>query len=180
MKKLFILWIFFLAGTFYLMSQLMTLEHQIAQESSPPFNYIEFEIPPDLKYSKNLFQSFHDKNLVGKVQESLDVDFWYIPFYVGMTILGWILLLKTFKVDKNWILIAIAVLAILAGGLDYFENKNLEYCLSNWNIESVENAAFYAKIKFAIILPLLLALILGWIFFLGKKIFSKFKKASNN
>lgn len=177
MKGLYLLWAILVLGTLYISNILMQIENEVGAKTEPSFNYIDFEIAKDRPFSKKLFASIHENNFTGQVQRSLDVDFWYIFLYVGSGVLGAILLLKQFKIESSWIFIVIAILGIVAGVCDSIENKNLENLLSNWDTAAaegaVEKAASFAKIKFAIILPLIGITLLGWIYFLGKKLIMK-------
>ena len=175
MKRLYFFWVILLIGTFYIMFQMQAINDGLKNKTTPEFDIIKFEIPPTLEYSDSLFQSIKKVGVTNEVKSTLHWDNYYIPFYVGATILGWILLLKNFKIEKKWLFGLISILAIVAGICDYVENGALESLLENWETSNVEKAALFAKIKFGIILPLLGIVLLGWLFYLGKKIFSKFQ-----
>ncbi|MFK8010168.1 MAG: hypothetical protein AB8H03_27690 [Saprospiraceae bacterium] len=173
MKILNIIFGILFLGTIYYAVYLGNLQTVLAEKTNPEFNYLTFEMAPDRDFSKALFASIHENGMVGTAQETLDEDVWFILFYVSSTVLGWIILLKNFKVTKNWLFILIAVLGIVAGVCDTIENGHLTSLLANWesaaSAGSVEKASFFAKIKFAIITPLALGGLLGWIYFFGKK-----------
>jgi len=169
MKNLYLLWIFFLMGTFYIMFQMSSIEKTYKDKTDPKFDIIKFEIPPDMEYSQKIFASIKENGFTDKVKATLQWDNWFIPFYVGATILGWILLLKNFGVHKVLLFALIADFAIAAGVLDYLENRNLLHCLDEWSEDAVKRAALFAKIKFAIILPMIGSVLLGWIYFFWKK-----------
>lgn len=109
--------------------------------------------------------SIHQNNLAAKAQESIDVDYWFIFFYVGLAILSALLLLKKMKIKRQWIYILIAALGVTAGVCDVLENGYLSALLTDWTAAAgdgaVENAAFFARIKFAIIIPLFGVIVLG-------------------
>lgn len=177
MKVAYLLWAILILGTLYIGNILMNIESEVGTKTEPAFNYIDFEMAEDRPFSKRLFASIHENDFAQQVQRSLDVDFWFIFFYVGSAVLGTILLLKQFKIESNWIFIIIAILGITAGVCDFIENKNLENLLANWDEAAtngaVEKAANFAKVKFAIIIPLVGFGLLGWIYFLGKKLMMK-------
>jgi len=180
MKILNIVFGILLLGTVYYIFYLSNLETVLAEKTNPAFNYLTFEMAPDREFSKSLFASIHKNGMTATAQETLDEDVWFILFYVSTTILGWIILLKKFEVNKNWLFILIAILGIVAGVCDTIENGHLADLLTDWesaaNNGSVEKASFFAKIKFAIITPMALGGLLGWIYFFGKKGFGFFKK----
>ncbi len=173
MKVLNIIFGILLLGTVYYATYLGNLQTILAEKTNPEFNYLTFEMAPDREFSKSLFASIHENGMAATAQETLDEDVWFILFYVGTVILGWILLLKKFDVNKNWLFVLIAVLGITAGVCDTIENGHLANLLADWESAasngSVEKASFFAKIKFAIITPLTLVGLLGWIIFFGKK-----------
>jgi len=179
MKGLYLLWAILILGTLYIGNILMEIENKVGAKTEPAFNYIDFEIAEDRPFSKKLFASIHENNFTDEVQRSLDVDFWYIFLYVGSGVLGAILLLKQLKVESNGLFFIIAILGIVAGVCDFIENRNLENLLASWDSAAakgaVEKAAMFAKIKFAIIIPLIGITLLGWIYFLVKKMFGKRK-----
>lgn len=180
MKILNIVFGILFLGTMYYAVYLGNLQTILAEKTNPEFNYLTFEMAPDRDFSKALFASIHESGMTATAQETLDEDVWFILFYVSSTVLGWILLLKKFNVDKNWLFILIVFLGITAGVCDTIENGHLADLLMDWesaaNNGSVEKASFFAKIKFAIIMPLALGGLLGWIYFFGKKGISFFKK----
>ena len=102
-------------GTLYYAYFLGNLQMEIAENTYPSFDYFNFEMAPDRKYSKTLFASIHENKMAAKVKESLDQDVWFILFYVSSTILGLILLLKNFNFNKKWVFVLIAVLGIYSG-----------------------------------------------------------------
>ena len=173
MKILNIIFGILFLGTIYYAIFLGNLQTVLAEKTNPEFNYLTFEMAPDRDFSKALFASIHENGMTAIAQETLDEDVWFILFYVSSTVLGWILLLQKFEVNKNWLFILIAILGITAGVCDTIENGHLANLLADWESAasngSVEKASFFAKIKFAIILPLALGGLLGWIYFFGKK-----------
>lgn len=175
MKIGYLIWAFLICGSLYITSTLAGIEKEVANLTDPTFNYLEFEMPESRDFSKRMFSSIHEKGMVDKVQESLDVDFYYILFYVSSAILGAFLLLKNLNIEKRWAYILIGTLGIFAGFCDYMENSNLEILLNNWEEGArngaVEKAKKYAQIKFAIILPLIVSVLLGWGYVSIKKIF---------
>jgi len=173
MKNLYLLWIFLLVGTIFIFIKMVNINRTFEDKTDPKFDIIKFEIPPDMEYSKKIFNSIKTNGFTDSVKSNLYWDNWFIPFYVGATILAWILLLKNFGVNKILLFALIADFAIAAGVLDFFENRNLVNCLSEWNEDAVRRAALFAKIKFAIILPLIGSVLLGWIYFFWKKRFRK-------
>ena len=179
MKIAYIVWGILIVSTLFFSNMLRNIEKELAGKTDPPFNYIEFEIPPNPEFSKKLFTSIHENNMTAKAQESLDKDFYYIFLYVSTAVLGAILLLKKLNINKQWIFILIAILGVVAGVCDHIENGNLEKLLNDWDTAAangaVERAANFAKIKFAIILPMLGSVLLGWVYVLGKKVFGKKK-----
>lgn len=180
MKILNIVFGILLLGTVYYATYLGNLQTILAEKTNPEFNYLTFEMAPDRDFSKALFTSIHKNGMTAVAQETLDKDVWFILFYVSSAILGWILLLKKFGVNKNWLFILIAILGVTAGICDTIENRHLAKLLADWenaaSHSSVEKASFFAKIKFAIITPLALGGVLGWIYFFGKKGIRFFKK----
>ena len=180
MKILNIIFGILLLGTVYYAVYLGNLQTVLAEKTNPEFNYLTFEMAPDRDFSKALFASIHENGMVATAQETLDEDVWFILFYVSATILGWILLLKKFEMNKNWLFLLIAVLGITAGVCDTIENGHLASLLADWESAasngSVEKASLFAKIKFAIIMPLALGGLLGWVYFFGKKVIVFFKK----
>lgn len=173
MKILNIVFGVLLLGTIYYAIYLGNLQNVLAEKTNPEFNYLTFEMAPDRYFSKSLFASIHKNGMAVTAQETLDEDVWFILFYVSSAVLGWILLLKKFDVSKKWLFFLVAVLGIAAGVCDTIENGHLASLLADWESAasngSVEKASFFAKIKFAIIIPLALGGLLGWIYFLGKK-----------
>ena len=167
-------------GTLYYAIFLGNLQTVLAEKTNPEFNYLTFEMAPDRNFSKALFASIHENGMTATAQETLDEDVWFIFFYVSSAVLGWILLLKKFDVNKNWLFILIAILGITAGICDTIENGHLANLLADWesaaSIGSVEKTSFFAKIKFAIITPLALGGLVGWIYFFGKKGMGYLKK----
>ncbi len=180
MKILNFLFGILLLGTVYYATYLGNLQTVLAEKTNPEFNYLTFEMAPDREFSKTLFAAIHANGMAATAQETLDEDVWFILFYVSAAILGWILLLKKFEVNKNWLFILIAILGITAGVCDTIENGHLASLLADWESAasngSVEQAAFFAKVKFAIITPLALGGLLGWVYFFGKKGIGFFKK----
>lgn len=180
MKILNIVFGILFLGTMYYVVYLGNLEIVLAEKTNPAFNYLTFEMAPDRDFSKALFTSIHENGMTATAQETLDEDVWFILFYVSSTVLGWILLLKKFNVNKNWLFILIAILGVAAGICDTIENGHLASLLIDWegaaSNGSVEKASLFAKIKFAIITPLALGGLLGWIYFFGKKGIGFFKK----
>ncbi len=180
MKTLNIIFGILFLGTVYYATYLGNLQTVLAEKTTPEFNYLTFEMAPDREFSKSLFASIHENGMAATAQETLDEDVWFILFYVSTTVLGWILLLKKFDVNKNWLFILIAILGIIAGVCDTIENGHLANLLADWESAarngSVEKASFFAKIKFAIITPLALGGLLGWIYFFGKKGMELLKK----
>lgn len=160
-------------GTVYYATYLGNLQTVLAKKTTPEFNYLTFEMAPDREFSKSLFASIHENEMTAIAQETLDEDVWFILFYVSTAVLGWVLLLKKFEVNKNWLFILIVILGITAGICDTIENGHLANLLADWENAaingSVEKASFFAKIKFAIITPLGLGGLLGWIYFFVKK-----------
>ena len=79
--------------------------------------------------------------------------------------------------NKNWLFILIAILGIAAGVCDTIENRHLANLLADWggaaDNGSVEKVSFFAKIKFAIITPLALGGLVGWIYFFGRKMLNR-------
>ncbi len=175
MKIGYLIWAFLICGSLYITITLVGIEKNVGQLTDPAFNYLEFEMPESRDFSKRMFSSIHEKGMVDKVQESLDVDFYYILFYVSSAILGAFLLLKNLNIEKRWAYILIGILGIVAGFCDYMENSNLEILLNNWEEGArdgaVEKAKKYAQIKFAIILPLIVSVLLGWGYVSIKKLF---------
>ena len=180
MKILNIIFGILFLGTVYYGTYLGNLQTVLAEKTTPEFNYLTFEMAPDREFSKSLFASIHENGMTSIAQETLDEDVWFILFYVSTTVLGWILLLNKFDINKNWLFILIAILGITAGVCDTIENGHLADLLADWESaasnSSVEKASFFAKIKFAIITPLALGGLLGWIYFFGKKGMGLLKK----
>ncbi|MFK7774065.1 MAG: hypothetical protein AB8F94_18075 [Saprospiraceae bacterium] len=180
MKILNIVFGILFLGTLYFAIYLGNLQTVLAEKTNPAFNYLTFEMAPDRAFSKALFASIHENGMTSTAQETLDEDVWFILFYVSSTVLGWIILLKKFDVNKKWLFLLIAILGIVAGVCDTIENGHLAKLLADWENAasngSVEKASFFARIKFAIIIPLALGGLLGWIYFFGKKGIGFFEK----
>lgn len=165
-------------GTLYYAVYLGQLQSVLAEKTTPEFNYLTFEMAPDRQFSKDLFTSIRETGMSEVVQETLDQDVWFILFYVSSTVLGWVVLLKNFGINKKWLFVLIGILGISAGVCDTIENGHLAKLLLDWetaaNTGSVEQAAFFAKIKFLIITPLAGGGLVGWLYFFGKKGLSSF------
>jgi hypothetical protein len=177
MRRLNIAFGILFLGTLYYAVFLGNLQTVLAEKTNPAFNYLTFEMAPDRAFSKALFASIHENGMTATAQETLDEDVWFILFYVSSAVLGWILLLKKWGVNKNWLFILIAILGIAAGVCDTIENRHLANLLADWggaeDNGSVEKASFFAKIKFAIITPLALGGLVGWIYFFGRKMLNR-------
>ena len=94
-------------GTLYYAIFLGNLQTVLAEKTNPEFNYLTFEMAPDRNFSKALFASIHENGMTATTQETLDEDVWFIFFYVSSAVLGWILLLKKFDVNKNWLFLSL-------------------------------------------------------------------------
>ena len=155
----------------FLVWQMDSIHRELAEKTVPRFDILRFEIPPTLEYSQDLFQSIESNGVSEEVRQSLRWDYLFIPTYVLLIILVWVLL----HWHRPWIrkrIILIVWLTVLAGIFDIFENLSLEQCLDNWEGKKIRSASLFASLKFSILILAAIGpwLISGW--FVLRKLFS--------